>query len=670
MGCFQWWGTPSHLMSAIRKSKTYLVLRKILKKKIFARKKLSGHAGGGDPRLDGFDVAFYLAANPDVAAAGADPEEHFLTHGLVEGRPFRRAVQRVITPEEAAQLPEGFDPSFYLAANPDVAAAALDPVTHYLEYGQHESRPYQSLLSKELDPVTAAKLPIDFDPEFYLFANPDLAALDCDPVEHYLAYGRGEGRIYRPARILVSRRAALDPQRRTVLVVSHEASRTGAPVLCLKIAQQLSQRYNVIALLLKGGPLAADFQATANITAEIEQRAPGDCSHALSVLKREASVDAAVVNSVVSFEVLEPLAMAAIPSVSLLHEFATYVFPRANIVTALRWATHTVFSARIISNDAQNRLPDWTPTATTHLFPQGRCVLDGNPEAEIVDAAFHPHDWPQNTRVIMGAGTFEFRKGVDWFFQCAAQILARSADRNIRFVWFGRGYKPETDMGYSVYIQEQIRRSGLERHVVIIQEVGSLEYAYTRADALLLTSRLDPLPNVGIDGICHGLPVLCFSDASGIAEILEAEPVGEALVSAYGDTAGMADRAVRLLSDPDHLAAVKASLMAIGERRFSMEGYIRRVEEVMTEAEATMAEDERDIAALLASGRFDLDHWNAFRDGGPEQTLEQAVRCFVREIRSGIRGRMPKAGIDLHDMAAERGEDVSAVLRAFATGTL
>ena len=36
-----------------------------------------------------FDSGMYLKLNPDVAAAGADPVEHFLHHGAREGRPYR-----------------------------------------------------------------------------------------------------------------------------------------------------------------------------------------------------------------------------------------------------------------------------------------------------------------------------------------------------------------------------------------------------------------------------------------------------------------------------------------------------------------------------------------------------------------------------------------------------
>ena len=45
-----------------------------------------------------------------------------------------------------------------------------------------------------LDP----RLPVNFNPESYLLANPDVAKANKDPVEHYLTFGKREGRKIRP----------------------------------------------------------------------------------------------------------------------------------------------------------------------------------------------------------------------------------------------------------------------------------------------------------------------------------------------------------------------------------------------------------------------------------------------------------------------------------------
>jgi len=73
---------------------------------------------------DFFDKDWYLSNNPDVAAAKIDPIEHFLLHGGFEGRdPSRR-----------------FSSMFYLNTYPDVFKAGTNPLVHYLLYGKDEGR--------------------------------------------------------------------------------------------------------------------------------------------------------------------------------------------------------------------------------------------------------------------------------------------------------------------------------------------------------------------------------------------------------------------------------------------------------------------------------------------------------------------------------------------------
>ena len=115
----------------------------------------------------GFDAAFYLASNDDVAAAGFDTGNaylHYLYHGGFEDR----------APNAL------FDSGDYLAANPDVAAAGMNPLLHYHRYGYLEGREAGAL----------------FDAQAYLAANPDVAGAGIDPLLHYLAHGFGEGRLF------------------------------------------------------------------------------------------------------------------------------------------------------------------------------------------------------------------------------------------------------------------------------------------------------------------------------------------------------------------------------------------------------------------------------------------------------------------------------------------
>jgi hypothetical protein len=108
------------------------------------------------------DSLFYVAQNPDILQAGVDPITHFNAFGWREGR----------DPNEF------FDVSAYLGANPDVKAGGVNPLDHYHNNGWREAR----------DPGP------NFDTTLYLLRNPDVAAGGVDPLEHYLAYGIYEGR--------------------------------------------------------------------------------------------------------------------------------------------------------------------------------------------------------------------------------------------------------------------------------------------------------------------------------------------------------------------------------------------------------------------------------------------------------------------------------------------
>src|SRR5262249_22580209 len=155
----------------------------------------------------------------------------------------------------------------------------------------------------------------------------------------------------------------------------------------------------------------------------------------------------------------------------------------------------------------------------------------------------------ENAFVVLGCGFVHIRKGVDLFLACAAAAAAMQPQRAIRFIWIGKGFDPEHDLSYSCYLADQIARSGLERMVEIIDEVPNLAPAYAMADASFLSSRLDPLPNVTIDAALHGLPIICFEGATGLADILSSHPSARHCLVPHLDVHAAARVIVALASD-------------------------------------------------------------------------------------------------------------------------
>ena len=156
----------------------------------------AGHYGaagwreGRDP-APWFSTDAYLEQNPDVAQAGVNPFVHYLRSGFREGRAIAPSIRagdyfalldgagggRISAAEHAA-AEAFFDPTFYLAVNPDVGAAGGDPLDHFLRLGWREGR----------DPS------YDFSVADYLELNPDVAADGRHPFIHYVVQGRHESR--------------------------------------------------------------------------------------------------------------------------------------------------------------------------------------------------------------------------------------------------------------------------------------------------------------------------------------------------------------------------------------------------------------------------------------------------------------------------------------------
>jgi glycosyltransferase involved in cell wall biosynthesis len=143
-----------------------------------------------------FDAVYYAAQG--ALPEGVDPVTDFCESGWRAGR----------KPDPY------FDPDFYLKANPDVAAAGLNPLLHYLEFGDAEGRdpslwfqagwyrreygvpPEDNALAHYLVRRTSGQVsPVPlFDPAWYLAANPDVAAAGADPFEHFIRFGEAEHR--------------------------------------------------------------------------------------------------------------------------------------------------------------------------------------------------------------------------------------------------------------------------------------------------------------------------------------------------------------------------------------------------------------------------------------------------------------------------------------------
>ena len=187
-----------------------------------------GWRAGLDPHPV-FSTSFYLACNPDVAAAGVCPLLHYVRHGAAEGRqphPLFDVDYYVAQAPDAVDDPLGhylrvgwttglephpvFSTRFYLESNPDVVDGGVCPLVHYIRRGGVENRqphplfdpPFYRQVAPSLGPAENPLVhfllvgrqhrrdPSEwFDTDYYLAARPDVAASGTSALVHYVRFG-------------------------------------------------------------------------------------------------------------------------------------------------------------------------------------------------------------------------------------------------------------------------------------------------------------------------------------------------------------------------------------------------------------------------------------------------------------------------------------------------
>ncbi len=83
-----------------------------------------------------FDAEFYLRANPDVRAARVRPLAHYLTHGRQEGRKPHALFQPDYYAAHGVNPHRLFDCAGYVEAHPELAGSGVHPLIHYVRSGE------------------------------------------------------------------------------------------------------------------------------------------------------------------------------------------------------------------------------------------------------------------------------------------------------------------------------------------------------------------------------------------------------------------------------------------------------------------------------------------------------------------------------------------------------
>jgi glycosyltransferase involved in cell wall biosynthesis/2-polyprenyl-3-methyl-5-hydroxy-6-metoxy-1,4-benzoquinol methylase len=365
--------------------------------------------------------------------------------------------------------------------------------------------------------------------------------------------------------------------RPVVVIVSHEASRTGAPILGLNLAERFGATHRVVSLLWGEGELAGHFEHNSAVVLgpiKKEDRTPLNAKRLAEKIVRSYSPEYVIANSVETHLMVASFADLGVPCIALIHEFASYTRPQSKFRDVCDHASALVFPGNKIAASAYALIPLLSNDHRVFIRPQGRCILPPVANNYCPPATMIRPKASLNAFIVLGVGTVHIRKGVDLFIATAARVRRLLPSTPVRFVWIGDGYDPDADIAYSSYLAEQIRSSGLDGGITMLPAREDLASVYSEVDAFFMCSRLDPQPNVAIEAMARGIPVVCFEGASGSAEIISSNNDTRRLVVPYLDVGEAAEVIGSLVSDPALLRRMGDAVARLAKAAYDMDAYV------------------------------------------------------------------------------------------------
>ena len=168
-------------------------------------------------------------------------------------------------------------------------------------------------------------------------------------------------------------------------------------------------------------------------------------------------------------------------------------------------------------------------------------------------------------RVILYVGRLDKQKGLDWLHQKVMPRVLREL--------------PEHDL---LLVGDGPQRGGLELLTVQQRLSSRVHFAgwqsnvasiLAASDLLILASRWEGMPNVVLEAMAAGMPVVA-TQAEGVQELLGAEATEQ--LCPHEDATGFAERIVRLAQDPALAAELGARNRARAATEFSLTAMVSR----------------------------------------------------------------------------------------------
>lgn len=339
-----------------------------------------------------------------------------------------------------------------------------------------------------------------------------------------------------------------DINENSILLISHELTKTGAPLLLLNIANTLKHKFdkNIILLTLVGGVLQKNFEECCTVI-NLHQSSLLEINNKkivneLFCLLAAKKVSFALGNTICSAFFVPLLERYQFTYKILVHELPNVIERFGWNKTVLPFLFNmfngtAVYSSKYVlnmHNSTYSKQPLKLAIIPQGMFQNVKDTINTVAKLKLIKK----YDLPANAKIIFNGSNDLFRKGADIFYEIAKLITAKRNDVVFIYLCDKSSLKYKLMFGSETFDSNQI----------IFDEFSDDYLLYLEgSDVFALTSREDPFPNVLLDSLAHGLPLIAFDNCGGAPDLLR--EINDVLIAKTLDINDFAEKILFLLDN-------------------------------------------------------------------------------------------------------------------------
>lgn len=354
-----------------------------------------------------------------------------------------------------------------------------------------------------------------------------------------------------------------------ILIISHEASLTGAPILVLNLLKQLKQErknYKIDVFLIRPGELYEDFARNSEskiIVASYYNQSLPFINRNLRKIQntlfpkkenREKQIqkitdrllkndyDLIYANTIESLVWTLPFYRNNIPTIVAIHELAFGIestYPKEFVLDNISNVSMIIAGSKAVAENLIQRYgADPEKITTIHSFVEEK--LEITRDVSELKKELHI---PESAVVLGIASSQDLRKGTD-LVPMLVKKIANKTDIDFRFINMGGSLKTTLER----YSRSDVEKLGIEDKIVYVGHNKFPNDYINVFDIFLLLSREDPFPLVMLTAAKLKKPIVAFDKSGGAAEFLDND---HGFLSPYLDIDIMATHIVRLMENQE-----------------------------------------------------------------------------------------------------------------------